>query len=166
MTNSHPAVELRNSLQVAAKAAYLDGATDDQIKTIVALARGSNNYNFGNTGRLTRAEAGRIIDQMFADGAEPEFRKSTEERDAEAALAAKVVKDAAARKVARKQDKEAKAAREEAQAVKDRAVEGRRVIHVKFGEGTVISEDEKSLTVMFDSEKKALRMAREFCREG
>ncbi|MCW5711287.1 hypothetical protein [Shinella sp.] len=162
---THPAIELRDMLRVASKAAYLDGATDEQINTIVALARGSSDYNVGNIGRLTEAEAARIIDQMFAAGADPDFRKSHDELDAEREHAERAAKAAAARKVVKKQDKEAKAAREEAQAAKDRTTEGRRVAHVKFGEGTVIAEDEKSLTVMFDGQKKALRMGRGFCSE-
>lgn len=37
--------------------------------------------------------------------------------------------------------------------------EARRVRHVKFGEGTVIGEDAKAVTVLFASQKKPLRMA-------
>lgn len=36
--------------------------------------------------------------------------------------------------------------------------DGRRVRHVKFGEGTVLSEDEKAVSVLFDKQKKPVRM--------
>lgn len=159
MTMSSPAFELRCALKTAAAAAYLDGASDDQINSIVALARGSSGYNVGACGRLTRGEADRIIAIMIENGAEPEFRKTADEISAEAEQAAEIAARIAAKKASKAQKRAAKAAREEA----NRKIDGRRVTHSKFGEGTVIAEDEKSLTVMFDSQKKALRMAREFC---
>lgn len=162
MTKTHPAFELRIALGVAARAACLDGATDEQINTIVALARGSNDYNIIAGGRLTRGEAARIIDHMFDEGIDPEFRKFEEELAAEREQAARIAASAAAKKIAKQQDKDAKAAREETHAAKDRATEGQRVYHAKFGEGTVVSEDEKSMTVIFDSQKKSLRVGREF----
>lgn len=56
--------ELRNSLTVAARAAYLDGATASQINYIVSLAVKNNDFNILAGGRLTKHSASLIIENM------------------------------------------------------------------------------------------------------
>lgn len=63
---SDPVTDLRASLNSAARAAYLDGATDKQINLIVRLAVQKNDFNVFSGGRLTKSEASRIIDHMMS----------------------------------------------------------------------------------------------------
>ncbi len=60
-----PADDLRAALRVASRAAMEHGASQAQIDLIVSLARKSGNFNvLGSQGRLTKKEAGLIIDAM------------------------------------------------------------------------------------------------------
>lgn len=62
--SANKADTLRAQLEVAARAAYHDGATASQINYIVSLASKKGDYNILSGGRLTRHEASRIIDVM------------------------------------------------------------------------------------------------------
>ena len=152
----HPATDLFAQLKVAAQAAYLDGATESQINTIVALARGSNSYNVLSGGRLTVAEAKKIIDSMIEDGAVADYEPTPDEVDDLFALQEERRRAKAAKVAQKRLKKEQEAQRADAA----RRIEGARVTHPKFGDGTVIDECEKVFTVMFDGQKKPLRMAR------
>ena len=61
---SNAADELRGDLRVAARAAQQFGATEAQINYIVSLATAKGDFNVLSSGRLTKAEASRIIDSM------------------------------------------------------------------------------------------------------
>lgn len=61
---TNPADDLRSQLRVAAQAAQQFGASNAQIDFIVALAIKNNDFNVLSGGRLSNAEASRIIDQM------------------------------------------------------------------------------------------------------
>lgn len=61
---ANPAEDLRSQLNVASRAAYLEGATAAQVNFIVALAVKNNDFNILSGGRLTKGEASRIIDNM------------------------------------------------------------------------------------------------------
>lgn len=162
MTN---AFELRTSLKVAASTAQEFGATGRQIDMIVALARGANDFNILSGGRLTKGDASRIIDDMIAHGAEPDWTKSEEELDAEDNAAASVERTIAY-KTATKAQKKANKARIEQEAMKA-AQGGRRVRHPKFGEGSVVSEAKFPMpngdfivTIAFDGQKKPTKVAK------
>lgn len=161
MTATHPAFELHYALRANAAAAMEYGATADQIATIVALARGANAYDGISGGRLTSAAANRIIDRMMAEGAEPEFRKSAEELEAERQADARASKRAAERKIVQAQKKDERAARRAHYATEDDAVRrfragayGRRVRHARYGQGHVILENDVVITVMFDGRER------------
>jgi len=160
MTN---AFELRTSLKVAAGAAYLDGATDRQIDMIVALARGSNNFNVLSGGRLTKGEASRIIDDMIAQGAVADWNKSDEELDAEDEAFRQIEDRRAYLKATKAQKKMEKAARDAQRLEEARAsADGRKVRHPKFGEGEVIAENETTVTAIFAGQKKPLKLVKSF----
>lgn len=64
-STANPADDLRAELNIAARAMQEHGATKAQIDYIVALAVKKNDFNvLGSAGRLSRAEASRIIDTM------------------------------------------------------------------------------------------------------
>lgn len=159
------AYELRTDLNVAARAAYTNGATTAQIDMIVALARGADDFNVLSGSHLTKREASRIIDQMVSEGVEADWTASTDELEAQITDHRAASAQAAARKAKKAQQKAEKAERQAADlaaAVEAAGDEARRVSHVKFGLGTVLSEDDKAVTVLFDSQKKPLRMAPDF----
>lgn len=61
-----PADDLRAQLAVAARSAQQFGATDAQINFIVSLATKADRFDVLSGGRLTKADASRIIDSMKA----------------------------------------------------------------------------------------------------
>lgn len=56
---------LRDELEVAAQSAYLAGATQKQIDLIVELSIEQDDFTPLGSGRLTKADASRIIDSMM-----------------------------------------------------------------------------------------------------
>ncbi|RUM99016.1 hypothetical protein EET67_05085 [Pseudaminobacter arsenicus] len=60
------AESLRAELNVAARTAQQFGATQQQIDYIVSMAVAQNDFNILSGGRLTKAEASRIIEEMEA----------------------------------------------------------------------------------------------------
>lgn len=153
---NHPANTLRSELNVASRAVQQFGATPAQIDMIVALAQGANDYNVLSGGALTKAEASRIIEQFKAEGATPDW---TDHREVPAA------RDFAAAKMARAQEKARKAHRVatvRAEALDSAGETARRVSHPKLGAGTVVAEDGTAVTVVFDGQKKPVRVAASF----
>lgn len=71
-------------------------------------------------------------------------------------IAARTIKDN------KKSAAAARVAARTAEAVTKAGPDARRVSHVKFGAGTVVSEDEKAVTVLFDGAKKPVRMVASF----
>lgn len=168
---THPATELRTTLRLAAGTARLANAsdagrapaTDRQIDMIVALARGSNNYDVGVDARLTSRDASRIITSMMDAGAEPDHNVTEEELDDQDAAEAEAKAAAVSRKAAKKQ-READKARRDAVALEAAraAATGQRVRHAKFGEGDVIAFDAATVTAIFAGQRKPLKLGRSF----
>lgn len=147
---THPTHELRASLEIASRAVQQYGATAEQIDMIVALAQGSNDYNvLGDSSRLTKGEASRIIEVMVDGGATPDW--TAHEKPAFEPIARKSGGQKRAEKAARDESRTATA-------IEAAGPDARRVRHVKFGAGTVLSEDNKAVTVLFDGQKKPMRM--------
>jgi hypothetical protein len=160
---AHPATELRNSLNVAAKAAFLDGATARQIDTLIALAKGANKFDGFSDAHLTKKTASHIIDTMMAEGVQPDWDITDEEIDDN--HQARQDGDAAA--AARKVQKDQKAAEKEARdtaalAAVAKAADGRKVRHAKLGLGDVVAEDETTVTAIFVGQKKPTKIMKSF----
>lgn len=154
-----PLTELHQSLNVAALSAQKSGASKRQIETLVALARASRNYDFGAGGRLTKSDASRLIDSLIGEGWKPDYTMTDEEIDDLVEQHQRAKKASAARRQQNKNKKAAKARRDLAAVKSGVDSAGRRVSHVKFGEGTVVREDERAALVAFDSAPKLMRMA-------
>ena len=146
----HPATNLYAELRTAARAAYLHGASEKQIELIVALARGSGDYNVPSVGHLTKAAASRIIDVMMNDGAEPVFEKTDEELDDRLAIDRQVARDEERRRISKRQKKQEKAERDARQAKYAEDLVGRRVFSKYLGSGLVLSANRRMVSVRLD----------------
>lgn len=160
---AHPATELRNSLNVAAKAAYLDGATTRQIDTIVALAKGANKFDGFSDAHLTKRAASHIIDTMQAEGVVADWEITDEEIDDKHQARADAANISAARKIRAHQKEDEKDARDAAAlASVAKGADGRKVRHAKLGLGDVIAEDETTFTAIFAGQKKPTKVMKSF----
>lgn len=83
-----------------------------------------------------------------------------DQAEASAAVGAslEVVSSVATQRAAVKAKKEAAQSAHNEWALNKAGPDARRVSHIKFGAGTVISEDDKAVTVLFDNQKAPKRM--------
>lgn len=115
----------------AAKAFFR--ASTDEIRFVADIARPGNAFWF------VAADQTRALELIAGEDIGP-------------VVSARVIKDNIENR------KSANAAARNAYDLNKAGPDARRVLHTKFGAGTVISEDAKAVTVLFDGQKKVMRL--------